>query len=150
MTICRDCPSQLPFEGPDVHPTSRRILCDDCKRRVRRAAKRRRKGPPKPAPKKRERRLSVKLPGSKQSRLLQRIRSYVNSLKNRPCHDCGLSFPPVCMDFDHRPTESKGREVSVCRTVVQVDAEVAKCDLVCANCHRLRTEARRLARHPSS
>lgn len=147
MGICRDCPSELPQEGPDVHPAFRRVLCDGCRRRVKREAKRRAKGPPKPGPARRERRpASERLEGTRLSRLYQRIRDYVGSLKaGRPCLDCGLSFPPVCMDFDHRPTETKVREISKCRTVTQVDTEVAKCDLICSNCHRLRTEARRLA-----
>jgi hypothetical protein len=148
MYTCRDCPSTLPPDQSGVHPSFRRVLCDDCKRRVRRESRRRGRGrkPKKVGPAPRARKESpAALPGSKQSRLIQRVRSYVNSLKDRPCHDCGLSFPPVCMDFDHRPTEVKGREVSVCRSRAQVDAEVGKCDLVCACCHRLRTEARRLS-----
>lgn len=60
--------------------------------------------------------------------------------------DCGQCFPAVCMDFDHRPGEIKIASVA---RVIQAGkledlyAEIAKCDLVCANCHRLRTKRRR-------
>ena len=46
------------------------------------------------------------------------------------------------MDFDHRDPETKEFEVSVKLRRVSFDrllAEVAKCDVVCANCHKYRT-----------
>ena len=59
--------------------------------------------------------------------------------------DCGGSFPPVCMDFDHRDGSTKVNSIAhwSLSDLPGLMAEVAKCDLVCANCHRLRTEARR-------
>jgi hypothetical protein len=67
----------------------------------------------------------------------------VDKLKaGRPCADCGHSYHPVAMDWDHRPGEGKTRDVSQCRTVTQVMNEVALCDLVCSNCHRVRTHLR--------
>ena len=68
---------------------------------------------------------------------------WISELKNHPCLDCGQSFPSECMDFDHvngdkefHVTQGKrrGRE--------RVIREIAKCDLVCANCHRIRTRKR--------
>jgi hypothetical protein len=32
-------------------------------------------------------------------------RAAINKIKSAPCMDCGLTFPAVCMDFDHRPGE---------------------------------------------
>jgi hypothetical protein len=64
-------------------------------------------------------------------------------LKSKPCRDCKKKFHPVCMDWDHRPRTKKLADVS--RLVIarcswkRVLAEIRKCDLVCANCHRLRT-----------
>lgn len=57
--------------------------------------------------------------------------------------DCGNRFPPECMDFDHRPGEIKlfGISASVQGWQKMLD-EIVKCDLVCANCHRIRTKAR--------
>jgi hypothetical protein len=53
------------------------------------------------------------------------------------------------MDFDHRPGEEKLFNVSrFCVASMQlVLAEVAKCDLVCSNCHRIRT-IKRLRERP--
>jgi len=60
-----------------------------------------------------------------------------------PCLDCKQSFPYYVMDFDHRDPEQKVAAVSTlvktCGPWNRVEAEIAKCDLVCACCHRLRT-----------
>jgi hypothetical protein len=68
-------------------------------------------------------------------------RLLLNGLKNRPCMDCGARFPPECMDFDHRDPETKHTEVGLMLTWKweRVLAEIALCDLVCSNCHRIRT-----------
>ncbi len=59
--------------------------------------------------------------------------------------DCGNKFPPECMDFDHVRGEklfnicsNKGRQQGWKKVLV----EIAKCDLVCSNCHRTRTVRR--------
>lgn len=74
------------------------------------------------------------------------LRRYVDDHKRgRPCQDCNGVFPPVCMDFDHRPDEEKFRDVAaLCKygSLRRIQEEIAKCDLVCSNCHRLRTVAR--------
>ncbi len=71
---------------------------------------------------------------------------YVNGLKSNPCVDCGHSFDPVCMDFDHREGEEKLRAISkmvrLGNSIVRITREIAKCDLVCSNCHRIRTRDR--------
>lgn len=69
------------------------------------------------------------------------------------CADCGGRFHPCCMDFDHIRGEKKA-EISYMvmheHSLEDVKAEMEKCELVCSNCHRLRTfnrvEARREAR----
>lgn len=75
-------------------------------------------------------------------------RNWLNELKAKPCMDCGNSFPPECMDFDHRPNEVKkfhiGQEVT--KALKTLKEEIAKCDVVCANCHRIRTTDRRKLR----
>ncbi len=74
-----------------------------------------------------------------------RLTARIAELKANPCLDCGGTFPPECMDFDHRPGEVKLFGVSHGKAYAweRVEAEIAKCDLVCANCHRIRTRARR-------
>lgn len=60
--------------------------------------------------------------------------------------DCGGVFPVCAMDLDHRPGEDKAITPSamVARgwSDERVQAEIAKCDVVCANCHRIRTAIR--------
>ncbi len=71
------------------------------------------------------------------------LRVLVNSHKDVPCADCGGKFPLICMDFDHLGNEPKEDEIS---TMVhrltserRILAEIAKCEVVCSNCHRVRT-----------
>ena len=49
------------------------------------------------------------------------------------------------MDFDHRDGTTKVSSVTrlINRSIEVLLAEVAKCDIVCANCHRIRTFERR-------
>jgi hypothetical protein len=49
------------------------------------------------------------------------------------------------MDFDHRDPTVKVRGVTrmIMGSIDRMLAEVDKCDIVCANCHRLRTFQRR-------
>ena len=70
---------------------------------------------------------------------------FVARLKNKPCMDCWGWFEPCQMDFDHRPGEIKidGIANLYGRCKEGILDEIAKCDLVCANCHRLRTYNRR-------
>jgi hypothetical protein len=66
----------------------------------------------------------------------------VQKLKDRPCQDCGGSFPPYVMDFDHLDGETKVGSVGSLRklgSLRQILQEVSKCEVVCANCHRVRT-----------
>lgn len=72
-----------------------------------------------------------------------RLRSIVVDAKSVPCMDCGVEYPHYVMDFDHRDPEAKVTEVAnmVARQMSEdsILAEIAKCDVVCSNCHRLRT-----------
>lgn len=62
-------------------------------------------------------------------------------LLDHPCVDCG-ERDPVLLDFDHRDPSSKRSEVgrlAHTKPWPQVLAEIEKCDVRCANCHRRRT-----------
>lgn len=75
-------------------------------------------------------------------------RRLIDSLKNFPCPDCGKSFPASAMDFDHvRGVKIANVSEMLDATLSEIFAEVAKCELVCATCHRIRTENRRLDEH---
>jgi hypothetical protein len=71
----------------------------------------------------------------------------IREAKNRPCADCGIQYPYFVMDLDHRPGEGKRGNFNVLvkrgtATAILLD-EIARCDVVCANCHRLRTHRRK-------
>jgi hypothetical protein len=73
-------------------------------------------------------------------------KEYVARIKAQPCADCRKTYPPLCMDLDH-VRGVKHRKLSALSTASKkvLDAEVSKCEVVCANCHQIRTEARREA-----
>lgn len=66
--------------------------------------------------------------------------------KDKPCADCGNRFPLECMDFDHREGEVKigsiGHMIRQHKGHENIVKEIEKCDVVCANCHRIRTRER--------
>jgi hypothetical protein len=74
-----------------------------------------------------------------------RMRAYLDEVKSKPCTDCHRRFDPVCMDFDHVRGE-KLLNISQASTknisIGKIKAEIEKCELVCACCHRLRTKMR--------
>jgi hypothetical protein len=62
------------------------------------------------------------------------------------CADCGYNSHPAALEFDHLPGTKKlfniGEKMgSYSRTILW--EEIAKCDVVCSNCHAIRTFSRR-------
>lgn len=76
-----------------------------------------------------------------------RGRALTDRMKTRPCADCGGTFPPCVMDFDHLDPTTKVAPVALLRGTQQLLIEIAKCEVVCANCHRVRTWKRRQQQH---
>lgn len=75
----------------------------------------------------------------------KRLREILNTIKAQPCQDCKIQYPTYVMDFDHRDPTTKlfnVGHVSRAGSVKKLLEEVAKCDLVCSNCHRIRTHNR--------
>jgi hypothetical protein len=72
----------------------------------------------------------------------------LDQLRSVPCVDCGGRFAQCAMDFDHRDPSSKVRAVTrmITGSTDRMLVEARKCDIVCVNCHRLRTFERRLSR----
>jgi len=65
----------------------------------------------------------------------------VYKLKSKPCKDCKRRFPPCCMDF-HHVRGKKRFEIGdrVCNLPFsRLQKEIKKCEVICANCHRIRT-----------
>ena len=73
----------------------------------------------------------------------QQIRDYISMYKEfHGCMDCGGKFPSYVLDLDHRdPKEKKFTPSRLARnnSWQQMIDELEKCDVVCANCHRVRT-----------
>ena len=70
--------------------------------------------------------------------ILQRIKL------ERGCAECGYAEHPAALEFDHLPGEGKSFPLKeVHRALAKLLAETEKCDVVCANCHAVRTANRR-------
>ena len=70
----------------------------------------------------------------------QAKRAWLNDYKmSRGCQDCGYAGHPAVLEFDHvRGVKSFTIGHKAHYSLDRLKAEVAKCDVVCANCHRLR------------
>lgn len=63
------------------------------------------------------------------------------------CADCGYKEHSAALEFDHvRGVKKANVAQLVGRGRKVVFEEISKCDVVCANCHNIRTHNRRSAR----
>ncbi len=71
-------------------------------------------------------------------------------LEAHPCVDCGET-DLIVLEFDHQPGFEKlfniGEATRDVRSMRAVKAEVAKCEVRCANCHRRKTYKERGYKH---
>ena len=71
----------------------------------------------------------------------KKIRLWLNAVKeSSACTDCGVYYPYYVMDYDH--VKDKASDISKLLnscSMPKITAEIAKCELVCSNCHRQRT-----------
>ena len=81
-----------------------------------------------------------------------KARQMLRETKERPCADCGVQYPWFIMEFDHLPEhgpKKKNRNLATFTSrsfnAKGLQDELAKCEVVCANCHRARTHKRREA-----
>lgn len=78
-------------------------------------------------------------------RSINLFRAMVRAAKGKPCADCQVQYPYYVMQFDHLDANHKTFNVSSgvsSASRAKVEAEIAKCDVVCANCHAERTHQR--------
>ena len=79
---------------------------------------------------------------------ITRNKDYVNEIKLRlGCKDCVYNKSPYALDFDHLSDKvgNISRMLQQSISLKALDKEIAKCEVVCANCHRIRTQKRRMA-----
>lgn len=138
MKRCAACGSEKPrssFSSNRAHRDGLQTYCIDCSRVYQRRHYQ------KNAQKYRARAVA------RNARRRAVVRRIFQEAKAQPCSDCGRSYPPFVMDFDHVDPGSKrftiGRDGWHNRTLIDIRREIAKCDVVCANCHRIRTHTRR-------
>lgn len=75
-------------------------------------------------------------------RIKARNRAIANEAKNKPCVDCGRQFPPVAMDLDHVQGEKVNSVAFAIKEMwseARLRAEIQKCVVRCAVCHRIKT-----------
>lgn len=76
--------------------------------------------------------------------LRDRVSAAITSAKAAPCADCGRQLPPEMMDLDHVRGRKVADSVGMRRLGLRAALEeIRKCDVVCVNCHRVRTKRRR-------
>jgi hypothetical protein len=80
------------------------------------------------------------------ARRRERNQRFIAEFKvGKACLDCKNVYPPFVMDFDHCRGEKVANISSLvmnAKSLNKILAEIQKCDLVCANCHRMRTFTR--------
>jgi len=83
---------------------------------------------------------------AKNEKARRRKKEFLLQLKQQPCTDCGKTYPHFVMEFDH--LHSKWLPASQMRSHSwrKLREEIAKCEVVCANCHAVRTWMRRKKR----
>jgi hypothetical protein len=82
---------------------------------------------------------------SKRKIRLERTRYLIEFFATNPCVDCGET-DPVVLEFDHLDVTAKSFDIGNAlerHTWEKFAAEMRKCEVVCANCHRRRTARRR-------
>jgi hypothetical protein len=80
------------------------------------------------------------------------FRSIITAYKEtHPCVDCGKFYAYYVMEFDHVRGVKLGNLASPgrwgCSSLEKLIAEIEKCEVVCANCHRVRTHQRAQSRY---
>ncbi len=132
---CTRCGEEKPLDDFPPRGLKRHSFCGDCKRIYDRKFHTNRNVEAK------QKKLEL------QKKRIQEKWDIVNEYKRfHPCVDCGFSNP-VALDFDH----VIGEKVNHVSQMIQDDAsidrimeEIAKCEVRCANCHRIVTHQRRI------
>lgn len=74
----------------------------------------------------------------------EKVREFVQEEKQKsPCTDCKKYFPYYVMEYDHIHSKINSiAKLTSSGSMNQVIEEIKKCELVCSNCHKVRTWVR--------
>lgn len=73
-------------------------------------------------------------------------RAYISGIKMfLGCIDCGYRTHPMALEFDHLPGSKKLFNIGEMKlhSLEKLHREMDKCEVVCSNCHKIRTANRR-------
>jgi hypothetical protein len=77
-----------------------------------------------------------------QKRRREERKLIIREARSRPCVDCGIQLPPEVMDLDHvrgvKEFQVCGNRANKYVSMSKLRNEIAKCDVRCPNCHRMR------------
>lgn len=80
-------------------------------------------------------------------RVTVKVRAIVNRYKIlKGCADCGYRKHPEALDFDHVVGDKKfnvSHAIARVTPWLKIKEEIRKCEVRCANCHRVATASRR-------
>lgn len=69
----------------------------------------------------------------------QKVKKFLADYKIKlGCKDCGYKKHHSALDFDH-VKDNKVFNVCFAKSITQAIKEIKKCEVVCSNCHRVRT-----------
>jgi hypothetical protein len=64
----------------------------------------------------------------------------IKNAKNKPCADCGRQYHYSAMEFDHCHGKKINRVPKMrAGSTLTLIAEINKCEIVCSNCHHIRS-----------
>ena len=120
---CKNCQCDYEFYG------QRHQVCRECKRVYDREYHTKRTAAQK-----------HKKTSQQKTRRIDNRKYILEYLKTHPCECCGET-DPVVLEFDHIDPTTKEYTISlmVMHSKENIDKEIAKCRVLCANCHRRHT-----------
>ena len=130
MKVCNRCKQDKPLLDFNKKRDGLQSLCKDCSRKASKEYYEKNKETHKAFVTKR--RISNK----------KIIDKYIRELKeSKPCLDCNVKYPYYVMDFDHQRDKIKAisKMVSSSCSLETIKKEIEKCEIICSNCHRIRT-----------
>jgi hypothetical protein len=131
MKICNSCGEQKPYTDFNKKNNGHQPYCRSCDN----TASRKRYAENKETHK--------SVVNARNARVRKERAAWLKEIKeSNPCTDCGKYYPGCVMDFDH--TRDKSWNISSKRlgSIEALIAEMDKCEIVCSNCHRIRTAKR--------